>query len=402
MRILHLNEHYPPLVLGGAERSVATLAEAQVRAGHEVFVVCTTSGDFAEEVREGVTVFRIPHCTTFWSEDWLQHNGLERLWRKASMPFNRGQRMHFAKLLRQVQPDIVHTHSMNDVSTGAWVEAKRQGYPLIHTLRNYDLLCSNGAMYHNGLTCGPRCRLISIAKQRQHRCIDGVVGISAEVLQLHCDHGLFAHVPQACRRVIWNSARVAGADTAYLRPPRDGKPFAFGYLGRLAEEKGVGMLIEAARQLPVDRDWEMVIAGRAPGNGNPFSGAAAGLPVRFIGQVEPLALFEQVDVLVAPAIWPEPFGRIIVEAYSVGVPVLAADIGGMPGLILGDHTRWLVQPGDVDGLSDRMMRIMADGRAALPSGPDFDPVIAATEPDTIARAYESFYRTFVQPEPRAA
>lgn len=393
MRILHLNELYPPLVLGGAERSVAMLAEAQARAGHEVFVACTTPGAFVEEVRDGVTVFRIPHSTAFWSEDWPRHSGLKRLWRKAAMPFNRGQRAHFTQLLRRSRPDIVHTHSMNDVTTGAWPETKRQGYTLVHTLRNYDLLCSNGAMYHDGAPCGPRCQLISIAKQRQHRCIDAVVGISDEVLSLHLDHGLFAHVAQERRRVIWNSARVAGAGADYRKPRRDGQPLAFGFLGRLTEEKGIGVLIEAARLLPRDGSWELVIAGRTPGDANPFATAAAGLPARFIGQVEPLALFEQVDVLVAPAIWPEPFGRIIVEAYSVGVPVLATEAGGMPGLIVGDRARWLAPPDDHAALGCRMAEILADGRVMLPPRDTFDPVIAATEPETIAGAYEALYRS---------
>lgn len=398
MRILHLNELYPPLVLGGAERSVAMLAEAQVREGHEVFVACTTPGDFAEEQRNGVTVFRIPHSTAFWSEEWPRHSGLKRLWRKASMPFNRGQRTLFGRLLQQVRPDIVHTHSMNDVSTGAWVEVKRQGYPLVHTLRNYDLLCANGAMYHDGAPCGVRCQLLSIAKQRHHRCIDGVVGISSEVLRLHVERGLFAHLAPEHRQVIWNSARVSGADADYAKPAREGKPFAFGFLGRLTEEKGIGVLINAVRNLPTDGNWEVVIAGRPPGADNPFAAAAANLPVRFIGQVEPLALFEQVDVLVAPAIWPEPFGRIIVEAYSVNVPVLATASGGMPELIVGDHNRWLVPPNDAETLGARMGQILADGRTALPSPETFAPVLAATEPDMIAATYSAFYRNFVQSE----
>tara|TARA_R110000868_G_scaffold410179_2_gene697480 strand:- start:5257 stop:6465 length:1209 start_codon:yes stop_codon:yes gene_type:complete len=396
MRILHLNELYPPLVLGGAERSVAALAEAQARAGHEVFVVCTTPGDFVEEMREGVTVFRMPHSTAFWSEEWPKHSRLMRLWRKAMLPFNSGQRTHFGKILRQVLPDIVHTHSMNDVTTSAWSEAKRQGYPLVHTLRNYDLLCPNGAMYHDGAACGLRCQLISIPKQIQHRCIDGVVGISDEVLQLHLDCGLFSHMPTERRRVIWNSARVVGADSEYRKPVRSGKLYAFGFLGRLTNEKGVGVLIEAVRHLPKDGSWELVIAGQGPSNENPFSQAAADLPVRFIGQVDPLALFEQVDVLVAPAIWPEPFGRIIVEAYSVGVPVIATKIGGMPSLIVGDHSRWLAPPNDAEALGIRMAQHLADGRAALPTHPTFDSVVAATEPDTIADLYIDFYHDMIR------
>ena len=184
MRILHLNELYPPLVLGGAERSVAMLAEAQVRAGHEVAVACTTPGAFESEVREGVTVYRMPHESRFWSEDWPNHAPIERLWRKFAMPFNRRMRAHFEHVIDTVKPDVVNTHSMNDVTTGCWGSIARRGIPLVHTLRNYDLLCANAAMYHDGDPCVLRCRMISAAKQRHHQVIQGVIANSLETLRL--------------------------------------------------------------------------------------------------------------------------------------------------------------------------------------------------------------------------
>ena len=50
-RILHLSMLYPPHIMGGAERSVALLAEAQVRAGHEVAAACTTPDRWHQETR---------------------------------------------------------------------------------------------------------------------------------------------------------------------------------------------------------------------------------------------------------------------------------------------------------------------------------------------------------------
>ncbi len=391
MRILHLNELYPPMVLGGAERSVAALAEAQARAGHDVAVTCINDTAFVDEMREGVRVLRVPHETAFWGPDWQGHPPLVRFWRRFSLPYNRRQRGQFARVLDMVRPDIVHTHSMNDVSTGCWIEAARRGIKIVHTLRNYDLLCANGAMYHNGRPCGLRCRVVSLPKQRHHHVIDGVIGISDDILRVHRDHGTFAHLPPERQRIIWNSARVAGAGPDYRKPDRTGASFAFGFLGRLTEEKGIGVLIEAARRLPLDGSWELVVAGRAPGKDNPFAAMAAGLPVRFLGQVEPLTLFEQIDLLVAPSIWAEPFGRIVIEAYSVGVPVVVADSGGLPGLIAGDRANWVVPPRDVDALADRIRGILRAGRAGLPAPATFDTILARTMPESIAGQYCDFY-----------
>jgi hypothetical protein len=54
MRILHLNSLYPPHILGGAEQSVALLAEAQARGGHEVAVACISPDGWLREARNGV------------------------------------------------------------------------------------------------------------------------------------------------------------------------------------------------------------------------------------------------------------------------------------------------------------------------------------------------------------
>ncbi|MFV3517473.1 hypothetical protein ACNJD8_22950, partial [Mycobacterium tuberculosis] len=68
-RILHLSSLYPPHIVGGAERSVSMLAEAQAAAGWDVAAACLTPGEAVEEHRNGVAVFRMPHGNDFWLED---------------------------------------------------------------------------------------------------------------------------------------------------------------------------------------------------------------------------------------------------------------------------------------------------------------------------------------------
>jgi len=52
--------------------------------------------------------------------------------------------------------------------------------------------------------------------------------------------------------------------------------------------------------------------------------------VEFIGWIEPRKLFERIDYLLFPSLWNEPFGRGIAEAMGQAVPVVAADVGGIP------------------------------------------------------------------------
>lgn len=395
MRILHLSMLYPPHILGGAERSVAMLAEAQVALGHKVAAACTTPGNFVREERNGVQVFRMPHETAFWAEEWPQHGKLRRGWRKFTQQFNYRLREHFARVIDEFAPDIVHTHSLVDVSTTVWDAAARRKRPIIHTLRDYDLLCADASMWHHGEPCGIKCKIMTFAKVGRHRQTDGVSAVGRGTLEIHQRAGFFDHLPENLQRVIWNPAIVEGVDDAYVRPSREGQPFTFGYLGRINQEKGVGTLIEAARRLSATLKpgtWQVVIAGKANNAIEPFIAQAAGLPIAFAGFMDARAFFEGADVMVAPSIWAEPLCRTILESYAMGVPAIGARSGGIPDLIGEDNADWLFEPGDADDLARRMCAAYALGRNGLPGRGAFEPVLRETRPQIVAERYIDFYR----------
>ncbi|WP_324808300.1 glycosyltransferase family 4 protein [Sphingomonas sp. LY29] len=393
MKILHLNMLYPPFLLGGAERSVSMLAEAQATAGHEVAIACTTPNAFEEEVLNGVRVFRMPHGTRFWAEEWPNHSGIERFWRKLTLPLNRTQRHWFGKILDTVRPDLVHSHSMVDVSTGLWTLARKRGYPLVHTLRDYDLLCADSAMYHHGRGCGAKCKIVSAGKHRQHRAIAAVAANSAETLRIHLERGLFSHLHPDNRRVIWNVSGVSLPPHGSERAPREG-PFTFGYLGRINAEKGVRTLIDAARLLS-GAPFRVLIAGKQSRETEPFRAAAKDLPVEFLGFVEPVSFLKCIDVLVIPSIWAEPLPRTALEAYANGVPVLGSRAGGTPDVIGQNNDDWLFEPGDPDDLAAKMAARLAAGRRELPSIDQFRPLLEETTPDVVVRKYDDLYASLL-------
>jgi glycosyltransferase involved in cell wall biosynthesis len=392
-RILHLSMLYPPHIMGGAERSVALLAEAQVAAGHAVAAACISPTGWKEELRHGVRVWRMPHETDFWPEEWPQHSVLARGVRRFKQQFNHRIEAHFGRVIDEFKPDVVHTHSLLDVSTRVWLAARARGLPVVHTLRDFDLACGTAAMFRDGHRCATRClecKGFTFMKARHHRAVDAVVGVGAGILQSHLDMGYFGHVPEGLRRVIWNPAVVEGVGADYVKPSLQGQPLTFGYLGRINVEKGVGTLLDAAARLPAG-DWRVLIAGKEASEADSLKPRAAGLPVEFLGFVPPRELFERIDVLVVPSIWAEPLPRTILEAYAAGVPVIGADSGGIPDLI-GAHNRdWLYAPGDDEGLARRMRRVLAQGREALPGREAFASVVQATTPEKVARRYLELY-----------
>lgn len=396
MRILHLSTLYPPHIVGGAERSVSMLAERQVEHGHRVAAACLTPGAAVREERAGVSVYRMPHGNDFWMEDWPNHSPRAREWAKFKQQANFSIERRFAEVIEDFAPDIVNTHSMVDISTRVWHAAHRRKVPIVHTLRDFDLLCAASSMYRE--ETGPcthrhlKCRVLTFTKQFDQRLVDGLTAVGGEVLQRHLSLGFFQHVPPERRRVIWNTAQVAGARAGTRTAPPPDQPFTFGYLGRISPEKGVDVLLRALRRLPPS-GWGLKVAGVASDRMEEIHRLADGLPVEFLGFIQPKALFDRIDVLVAPSLWAEPLGRSVLEAYMVGVPVIGSDTGGIAELIA--DPAWLCPPGDEEALAARIAEKLLAGRDALPPPERFARVVARTDPDAVAHEFAKLYEELV-------
>jgi glycosyltransferase involved in cell wall biosynthesis len=146
----------------------------------------------------------------------------------------------------------------------------------------------------------------------------------------------------------------------------DGRGFVVGYVGRLVEEKGVDLLLEALAKL--EGAWRAYILGSGPAHeGLQQQARALGLAARVsfddqIPSAQMAGYYRQLDVLVLPSRtrpnWKEQFGRVLVEAMACGVPVIGSDSGEIPHVI-GDAG--LIFPeGQVDVLHAHLMRLMMD------------------------------------------
>ena len=164
----------------------------------------------------------------------------------------------------------------------------------------------------------------------------------------------------------------------------------FGFVGRIAEEKGLHILLAAASRLRgVVPGAEVHVWGDP--EQNPLYSAkcralAPSLPVRFRGRFarDRLAdVYSELDVLVVPSIWDENSPLVVSEAFAAGVPVVAADVTGLREVIAHGKDGLLVPPDDPAALAEVMARLVCDGRllAALRSGiqPVRSSAVAAAE-----------------------
>jgi len=87
--------------------------------------------------------------------------------------------------------------------------------------------------------------------------------------------------------------------------------------------------------------------------------------VRFLGAREDIPqILEGLDVLVLPTVTPEAFGRTIVEAQAVGVPVVASKVGGIVDIIKNGDTGLFSSPGEPRSIAEAVIKLLKDRELA--------------------------------------
>ncbi|MEZ4639904.1 MAG: glycosyltransferase family 4 protein [Caldilineaceae bacterium] len=375
-RVAFVVHKFPPESLGGTELYCWGLARALATEGHQAHIFYPTPSlvEGEERVeREGVHLWSVPLPPTREHED-----PVSQYWHTFR---DLGIEAAFQRFLDEVQPELVHFQHVQGVS--ARLIELAAPLPRIVTLHDYWYFCANSQLIrpdrrpcegpsagcHNCVDCAteradlqwmrPLRPLVALPFAYRNRYlrhladeVDLFLAPSAFLRQKYVEHGF----PAEKIVVVEN-----GLDVDKLAPtsqPTIAQPAVrphFGFLGSLAWQKGVHVLIEAFNRL--DERASLTIYGSE----HTFPEYAAELKrlarhpnIRFAGVVEPRQVGEalrQIDCLVVPSLWYENSPLVIQEAYGVGVPVVASRLGALPEKVKEDSTGRLFSPGDVDDLA---------------------------------------------------
>jgi glycosyltransferase involved in cell wall biosynthesis len=163
---------------------------------------------------------------------------------------------------------------------------------------------------------------------------------------------------------FWGKGRV---QIDFLRNPFDAEKYHvpanvgdyFLYFGRLIDEKGVDVLMEAARLRPEAR---VVVVGDGPDLAKLEAEAAGMDNVDVVGPAwgdELAKWLHGARAVVVPSVWHENFPYVIFQAFAASTPVIGSRRGGIPELIeAGDHG-WTYEATDAAALADRMGEVLA-------------------------------------------
>ena len=369
MRIAYVVHKFPPESIGGTEVYTWSLARQLAAKGHEVHVFYPSAmegaGDWPD-VQDGLSVWRAP-LREVRTTDSLAHS----FWATFR---NRAIESSFSRFLSRTRPDLVHFQHVQGVSARLLSMTVRR--PSVLTLHDYWYYCANSQLLRYGRTP---------CEGSPSGWLCGECGASKAGLVAPLVLRPFLAVPFIYRN--WFIRRVLGnvslfiAPSAFLREqyvqagftaermimlghgldrdrllPRAGAASGrrsgarFGYLGSIAWQKGVHVLVSAFNHLPENASLTVY------GDPNTFPDYAAHLRalaqhprIRFAGRLDYQRVgdaLSELDYLVMPSLWYENYPLVIQEAFAVGVPVVASRLGALAERIRDGENGRLFEAGD--------------------------------------------------------
>jgi glycosyltransferase involved in cell wall biosynthesis/GT2 family glycosyltransferase len=368
MRILLLSQFYPPII-GGEERHVRNLATALAARGHHVAVATIGSGGQPRLEQDGeIRVYRLRSAAQRIPGLFLDPE------RSHAPPFpDPVLAAGLARVVAKERPDIVHAHNWIFYS---YLPLKRRSPArFVVTLHDYSLRCvKKNAMYEGKPCSGPALRKCLGCAVAHYGTTKGWVTVLASRLaggMVRRSVDLFLAVSRpvaefnrlneaAAVKVIHNFVPddVAVLDAA-VDPCLSELPEAayILFVGDLCHLKGADVLVEAYGKL--DGAPPLVLIGRqcpdAPKALPPNVHVFRDWPHAAIMHAWSRCLFG-----VLPSVGREACATVVMEAMSMGKPMVATDVGGMPELIDHGRTGLLVAPDDADALAAAMRTLVAD------------------------------------------
>ena len=272
------------------------------------------------------------------------------------------------RTIRETRPDVVGIHNFFPlISPAACYAAKAEGVPVVQFLHNYRLNCPNGLFFRDGRVCEECLGRalpwpgVRYGCYRESKAASGAVSV---MLGVHRALGTWAQkVDMFCSLTEFARRKyIEGglpADKIMVKPPYlsagtrpgDGRGGYAIFVGRLSPEKGLDILLAAWEQLGQRIPLKIVGAGPLAGQ---VAEAARRLPgVEWVGRKtldEVCELVGGAAFLVFPSKWYETFGRVAIEAFAKGTPVIASRIGAIAELVEPGHTGLMFRPGDAPDL----------------------------------------------------
>jgi glycosyltransferase involved in cell wall biosynthesis len=351
MKILFVHNFYQQH--GGEEKSFAQEVALLRGRGHTVIEYTRTNAEAASYGRG--EKLRLP-AQMIWSQETYQA---------------------VSDLLRRERPDIVHVNNLHFIiSPSIFHACAHVGIPVVTTLRSYRLVCPGSRLMRDGHVCEDCVGKVIAWPGVVHGCWRESRAQTAVIAAMLAYHRLRGTWTETITRYIAltefsRQKFIEGglpAKKIVVRPnfldpdpgsgTHDGKFVLFA--GRLSEEKGLDILLDAYALLQRDgTQMPLKIVGDGPmmealqqrvvqmqAHQISFEGWQTSEVI--------LDLMRRATLFVAPSTWYEGLPRVLIEAFACGTPAITSDLGSMSEMIVDGESGLLVEQGNAAALAERM------------------------------------------------
>lgn len=376
-RLMVVNVFFPPQSIGGATRVVhdnIKIIADQYGDKYEIDVVCTLEG--------GSTPYNI---------DTYAIDGV-RVWAITAPGLDGGDMQTrnpqmgevFGSLVDRLAPDLVHFHCIQRLTVSAVEAVRYRDIPYLITLHDGWWISPNQFLINDKDTeqyydFRPEAKdNLPARAQTLARALRGATKLLAVSPQ-------FAEIYESCglTNVAVNENGVSPLIAVDRTPSLSGR-VRLAHIGGAVRHKGVHLVRNALLSTSYD-NLELLLIDHAMQSGTFRSEVWGNTPVTITGKVsqaEVANLYSQVDILLAPSIWPESYGLVTREASTLGTWVVTSDRGAIGGDVTEGENGHLVDVSSYKELAQCFANIDADPARYLAS-PETPPVLRRAEDQVV-------------------
>lgn len=377
MRILHIHKYYSRKRGGGSVSAFFETKKLLESHGHEVmvFAMHDNNNESAPESRYFAKHFDIRATKNIFHKMLLIPRTL----------YNRDAVRNLDQLLHHKKPDVAHVHNIYHYLTpGILRVLKKHGVPIVFKLSDYHAICPNYKLFAHGkidTSCkdGKYYKLLcnkSIGNSWAESFVGMLEGYVNAWGRFYDNVDVFA-APSEFMRSLCISYGIPAEKITILRNVLNfdayvgdvHKEKVFLYMGRIAEEKGLPVAIDAIKKLKEKNmlhEWKFVIAGKGPDEER----IEKYIYDHGVGDVVELRgfcakgsdawqkLMRSASVAVLPSVWYDNSPIAISESMAFYTPVIVSDFGGTKEMIVDGDSGFVFTTNDPNDLAEKMTQFI--------------------------------------------
>jgi len=257
--------------------------------------------------------------------------------------------------IRAFKPDIIHVHNFwKEASPAIFFEAASQHVPVVMTLHNYRLICSNALLMRENKPCELCVNHTFPFSGVQYGCFKNklITAQTTAMMGIHKVLGTWKNkithyisLTEFARQKFIHSSLHLQESQISVKPnfvkdfgynEADSREDFFLFVGRLSEEKGIKTLIETCKN--TSKNIEIIGSGEFEKDIQALCQTYTN--IKFWGFKDKAFIMERLKTakaLLMPSVWYEGLPTTILEAFSTGTPVITSDIDNLNTIVTDNH-----------------------------------------------------------------